>query len=140
MNQPDITAPSAEPPQLIAIRETANRIYIPLLWGFAAIIGGVAYAAGNSLAIALGVGLLSAVAATLAWRMDGQGPTSRYTIAAAFACDWMALIYASSGTGDGFILDAHMLYFIINAFVLAYFCWRSIMIVNCDWPVASLPL
>lgn len=131
---------SAVPPQLISLRLTASRLYVGFLWGAVALIAGVAWLAGNSVPFTAVATAIAAIAATASWMSAPQAPVTRYTIAAALACDWMILIYAASGTSSGFVLDAHMLYFIINAFVLAFFCWRSILLVNAIAAVHHLAL
>jgi len=43
---------------------------------------------------------------------------------------WALLVFSASGLPDGFVLDAHMLFFVLNAQLVTYFCWRSIAIIN----------
>jgi len=121
---------ATDPPHLIALRELANRILIPVLWGYIVVAGVVGGLAGKDLTLLIGAGAGVALVCTLIWLRAPQSATTRYTIAAGLGCDWMLLIYAASGTPSGFILDAHMIYFIFNAFVLTYFCWRSILVIN----------
>jgi len=121
---------AADPPPLLAIRALANRILIPVLWGYVLVAGLVGWLADKPVGLLVGAAVGVALVCTLAWRANPQGATTRYTLSAGLGCDWMLLIYAASGTPSGFILDAHMVYFIFNAFVLTYFCWRSILVIN----------
>jgi methyl-accepting chemotaxis protein len=119
-----------EPPNLIQIRTTASKWFVALIWAFVPALALIAWAAGNSVLFSASGAVLVALAAMVAWYRDAAGPVTRYTIAAAMACQWMLLIYATVGAPDGLVLDAHMMYFVMNAFVAIYFCWRSIIVVT----------
>ncbi|CCG07279.1 methyl-accepting chemotaxis protein [Pararhodospirillum photometricum] len=125
--------PSAEggmSPDLIAIRRVASRFFIGLTWVFAAVLPGLAVYLDKSLIGALGIGVGFAIVATGLWLKDAVGRRTRTTIATVLTAQWMVLLYTLGGTPDGFILDGHMVFFVLNAQLLAYFCWRSILIVN----------
>jgi methyl-accepting chemotaxis protein len=117
-------------PDLEAVRVTASRFFVFLLWVYAAANVIVAYAAGNSVVFAAAASALVAGIGTALWSQAPTAPMTRYTIAAAMASEWMVLIYAASNTPGGFILEAHMMFFVIICQLLAYFCWRTILLVS----------
>ena len=117
-------------PDLEAIRSTASRLFVMLLWLYTVIITGIAYVSGNSVLFCLVSTALAAGLATLMWMQGATVPMTRFTISGAMASQWMILIYAASNTPGGFILEAHMMYFVMTCQLIAYFCWRSIVVVS----------
>lgn len=77
------------------------------------------------------VGGASAVFALIATLMAGSAPATlerRLIIAVAMLAQWMMLIYASAPYAGGeFVLDAHMLFFVIMGALVAYYCWFTIL-------------
>lgn len=115
-------------PVLSRIRILASRFFIGFLWFYAVLNVAVGAAVGNDLLFLGLAGFVFALVPTLFWFQDGEGMRTRTVVAAGMSLQWALLIYATSGAPDGFILDAHMVYFIINAQLLAYFCWRSVVV------------
>ncbi len=69
--------------------------------------------------------------ATFAWRASATSLRTRLIIASSMTGNWIMLVYASTGYANGaFVLDAHMIYFILNTLLLTYFCWRSILVAS----------
>jgi methyl-accepting chemotaxis protein len=136
-----IPNPGTVAPELEAIRVVASKIFIALLWLYSPVITGISWIVGNGWVFPLIGGAVAAGFATLSWLRDPTGPSTRYTVGAAMACQWMLLIYATRNTGDGFVLDAHMIYFVINTHLLAYFCWRTIhhLILSVFYPLLVWP-
>lgn len=117
-------------PDLEAIRESASRLFVVLLWVYAIAAGVIAYFAGNSVPFSFLSCAAVAGIASLFWMRSATDPSTRYTISAAMASQWAVMIYAASNTPGGFILEAHMMYFVMTCQLLAYFCWRSILVVS----------
>lgn len=55
---------------------------------------------------------------------------SRVSLATVLALSLSLLIYAASGHSEGRVQEAHMMYFVTNAFMLTMMCWRSQVIYN----------
>ena len=119
-----------QPPNLKRIRELATQVFTLLLWAYVPVLGLVASLAGNSVAFVIVSGALIAAAGTAMRLRHKSAPATRFTIAASMVAQWMLLIYAASGTPDGFVLDAHMVYFVMSAQIMAYFCWRTVAVVT----------
>ena len=117
-------------PDLEGIRRVASKLFIILMWAYTIPIAAVAYFSGNDVIFSLVASALAAAVGTVLWTQAPTAPVTRFTIAAAMASQWMILIYAASKTPSGFMLDAHMMYFVMTCHLSAYFCWRSIVIVS----------
>ena len=117
-------------PELVKLRQIASKAFIGGLWLMVLVIGGVAsYASAPVLATSLIAAALAGVS-TLMFLRDPIGPATRFAIGAALTTDWSLLIFSASGLPDGLVLDAHMLFFVLNALLVIYCCWRTILIVN----------
>ena len=117
-------------PALLKIRSIASRLFIVYLWLLVLAVAGVAYISQKSLLETVGLAVLFAGVATIPFLRDPISSTTRFTVSAALAGMWTLLVYCASGLPDGFVLDAHMLFFVLNAQLITYFCWRSIAIIN----------
>ncbi len=120
------SAMPAQPPALTRIREIVGRFFVVQLWCYVPVLGLVAWLADNSIAFVVTASGLTAAAGTASWLRDRSGIATRLALASAMVADWMFLIYAASGTPDGFVLDAHMIYFVIAAQSIGFFCWRTV--------------
>ena len=112
------------------IRVLATRFFIVSAWAYAALIVTLAFTYDNS---PLTVGIFVVAIAALLTVVGLQNPAAmgtRMTFAAGLAGQWAFLIHALTGSPDGFVLEGHMLFFVLNAHFLAYFCWRSCLIVS----------
>ncbi|OUR75229.1 hypothetical protein A9Q83_17475 [Alphaproteobacteria bacterium 46_93_T64] len=113
---------------LIDIREKASWFYVASAWLYSIAIIILASVFDNSPYV---VGTLSVVFSgiiTLLVKSNPSAGMTRYTVAASLAAIWMVLVYSLSGSPDGFILDGHMVFFVLVAQLTAYFCWRSMVI------------
>lgn len=117
-------------PELLKIRRIASRLFIAILWMYIPVLGFICYIADNNAILTMIGATIFASTATIAWLRDSIGSLTRYTVASCMIFQWMLLIYAASGTPEGFVLEAHMMYFVINAHLILYFCWVSILIVT----------
>ena len=129
-NEAHTSQSTDQPPALKRIREIASTFFVIELWVFVPVIALVAWLAGNSVSFVLIAGGVTALAGTAMWLRDKTVPATRFSLGSALVAQWMFLVYAASGTPDGLVLDAHMVYFVISAQMLAFFCWRSIGIVT----------
>ncbi|MHC5653462.1 methyl-accepting chemotaxis protein [Stappia sp. ICDLI1TA098] len=117
-------------PELTRLRQIASKAFIACLWFMVLVIGSVAsYASAPVLATSV-VAAALAGATTLMFLKDPIGPATRFAIGAALTTDWALLVFSASGLPDGLVLDAHMLFFVLNAVLVIYCCWRTILIVN----------
>ncbi|PLX41742.1 MAG: chemotaxis protein [Hyphomicrobiales bacterium] len=130
MNELTQTLDPVMSPELIKIRRIASQFFIGFLWVLVPIVAGVAYVASGSVLITAVLAAGFAAVSTVLYFKDPVSAMTRFTVGTALTCDWALLIFNSGGLPDGFILDAHMLFFVIVAQLLAYFCWRSILLVS----------
>ena len=117
-------------PELVKLRQIASKAFIASLWLMILVIGGVA---SVSTAPVMTTSLIAAALAgvsTIMFLKDPIGPATRFAIGAALTSDWALLVFSASGLPDGLVLDAHMLFFVLNAVLVIYCCWRTILIVN----------
>ncbi|WP_028878001.1 methyl-accepting chemotaxis protein [Terasakiella pusilla] len=117
-------------PELIKIRLIASRLFIGYLWVLLGVVAGVGYISQNALSESVTLALVLAVCGTIPFVRNPVSNVTRYTISACLTGMWTLLVFNASGLPDGFVLDAHMLFFVLNAQLIAYFCWRSIAIIN----------
>lgn len=117
-------------PVLLRIRVLASRINISILWLYAAILPTTSFFTGSSYSITAGLGFTFALIPTLLWWRDSGGIATRITVGIGLACDWIVLIYSASFVADGFVLDAHMMYFVMNMLILPYFCLWTVLAVT----------
>ena len=113
------------------IRTFASQCFIVYVWAmtvFIAVLTG--FWSENWMAV--GIILVGVAAAATFYQL--KNPTklqTRLVISVAMIFNWAFLVYASSGITDGeYILDSHMIYFIINAMLMAYFCPVSLLVAN----------
>ena len=119
-----------QPPHLKRIREVASNCFVVQLWLYVPALVLVAWLAENNVWFVAIASSLAALVGTAVRLRDRTSPATRFTIGAAMLAQWMFLMYAASGTPDGFVLDAHMIYFVMALQILAYFCWRTVIIVT----------
>jgi|GEM_PF-981602 len=122
------TLPSTQTdvPDLISLRLKASHAFTSFSWVLVAVNLASASFSGMDKSIALSVSLLSALVASLAAWRDPVGLYGRLTIAVCLMNQYDTLIYATSFTP--YQLDAHMLYFVVAALLLTYFCWITLLV------------
>lgn len=122
-------AHSRESNSVAALRRKASVILIYYFWisSFAVIVA-AALSGASVLAVAFplsAIGLFATHAAV-------KAPTSlstRLVMAVAINATWMFGLYAAMGIHNGaYMLEVHMLYFISGSIILAYACWRAVLI------------
>jgi methyl-accepting chemotaxis protein len=113
-------------PALIQLRRLASRGFAAALWVMVALNGLVSMFSGMDVRLAVTVSLASAVVGTIACMKDPFGLFGRLVIAVCLMNDYDILIYATSYTP--WQLDAHMLYFMVAALLLTYFCWVTLLV------------
>ena len=113
-------------PALIALRETAGRLFCAFTWLMVAFNGIVAGLAGNSVLAAVAITGAGAVVATVAVVRAPATLATRLIVAVAMMNAYDILIYACSGTR--YQSDSHMLYFVLGALLLIYFCWATLVV------------
>jgi len=126
----DNMAVTSIPPELAKLRLTASRAFVAMLWVYVPVIAAVGYIGGAQYVAAAGLAAVFAALGTASYFRDPIAAPTRYTIAASLTAGWMLLVYSASFLSDGFVLDAHMIFFVLNALVVIYFCWKSIAIIN----------
>ena len=118
------------PPSILRIRRLTSRGLVAFLALINAVSIILAYFSGKGFLVCVvtGGGLFLAVAQA-AYRNPTAAAT-RTLVACCLAIALMLLIFSASPFGDGATQMAHMMYFVTNTFLLAYMCWRSLLIYN----------
>ncbi|MDX1737673.1 MAG: hypothetical protein R3261_05520, partial [Alphaproteobacteria bacterium] len=118
------TAPEA----LKRIRASASKIYLAFLWCFIPIITGINIAMGNSIWIMLALTMVVSLFVTFMVLRNPSDRYTRYSMGTGLAATWVMLVTSLSGSPDGFILEGHMVFFVLITMMIAYFCWRTLLI------------
>ena len=123
------------------LRRGASKCYLAYLWAMTGVVTALAAGWSEFWTQILVINVVLSIIATIAHLKAPDAVHTRATVAGAMLANWMNLIYASSAYGGGeFILDAHMIYFVLNSILLAYFCWRTLFIINAATVVHHLGL
>jgi methyl-accepting chemotaxis protein len=110
---------------LIALRRQAGRFFVSVLWIMVAVNALTCFQFGMSVQLAVAVSLFNAVIGTITYTRDPIGQFGRLVIAVCLMNDYDVFIYGTSYTP--YQLDAHMLYFVLAALLLTYFCWATLL-------------
>ncbi|MGC9271111.1 methyl-accepting chemotaxis protein [Acidiphilium sp.] len=110
---------------LFRIRQTANRLMVPLLWLQVPIIGLVAWLTGNDWIEAGGLAILIDAMMTAAWLWRPDAQSTRLTVAIAYVA--MVSLIVASCKGSYLQIDAHMYFFAALA-ILAVYCDRDVVL------------
>ncbi len=113
-----------------SVRRNANRFFIFFVPILAILNVGVAAISGRSVAITAFFAIAAAIASVSAIKIYREELTARAVTGAAFAVQMIALIYAASALPPEFVQEAHMMFFIVNTFMLFYLCWRALVVYN----------
>lgn len=120
----------ALPKAVLSLRHATSRGLLPYLVLLMAVTLGLAWWSGQSMMVC-GIGA-TVLIVTTAWAIT-RAPINLQTralVATNMAIALMLLIYAASPLGEGAVQQAHMMYFVTNAFMLTYMCWHSQIIYN----------
>ena len=119
------------PAGLQDIRKFASGSFVLYLWAMAAFVTVLAgFWSDHWVFVGVAVTAIAAVAHFYQQR-DPTALQTRLFISVAMVSNWIFLVYSVSGIAGGeYILDAHMVYFILNAMLLAYFCPLTILTTN----------
>jgi methyl-accepting chemotaxis protein len=117
---------ATQAPGLIEVRRLASRGFAAALWVLTAVSAIICQFTGMDVAVAVGVSATSAAIGTFACLRDPSGLGGRMIIAACLMNAYDITIYVTSYTP--YQLDAHMLYFVIAALLVVYFCWVTLLV------------
>ncbi|NVK35799.1 MAG: hypothetical protein HWE23_15030, partial [Rhodobacteraceae bacterium] len=117
-------------PELVKLRQIASKAFIASLWLMVLVIGSVASLTTAPVVTSSVIAAALAAVSTFMYFKDSIGPATRFAIGASLTTDWALLVFCASGLPDGMVLDAHMLFFVLNAVLVIYCCWRTMLIVN----------
>jgi methyl-accepting chemotaxis protein len=109
---------------LAALRETASRTLIALLWLHVPIAMAIGMARGADWMVPTLFTALLAAAATVSWRTAGNGVSTRLTVAVAIMGGVATFTYQLAG--HPWQIDVHMYYFAALACIVAYCDFRAI--------------
>jgi methyl-accepting chemotaxis protein len=111
---------------LEALRETTSKTLIALLWIHLPIAMAIGMARGTGWLLPTVFVAVLAAAATLSWRMTGNGLSTRLTFAVALMGG--VSVFAFELSGHSWQLDVHMYFFAALALLVAYCDYRPILI------------
>jgi methyl-accepting chemotaxis protein len=110
---------------LDALRETASKALIALLWLHVPIAAVIGMARGTDWLLPTLFAVALAAAATLSWRMSGNGLSTRLVFAVALMGG--VSLFAFQLSGHPWQIDMHMYFFAALAFLVAYCDYRPIL-------------
>ncbi len=116
---------NASSKDLDALRETASKALIALLWLHVPVALAIGMARGADWLIPTAFTFAVAVAATLSWRMSGNGLSTRLVFAVALMGGVSMFTFQLSG--HRWQIDTHMYFFAALAFLVAYCDYRPII-------------
>jgi len=117
---------TVESKDLEALRETTSQALMALLWIHLPIAVAIGIARGGDWLVPAILMAVLAGAATLSWRMSGNGLSTRLTFAVALMGGVSVLAFQLSG--HAWQIDVHMYFFAALALLVAYCDYRPIVI------------
>jgi methyl-accepting chemotaxis protein len=117
---------TVESRDLEALRETTSRALIALLWVHLPIAIAIAMMRGSDWLLPAAFMAVFAAAATLSWRVAGNGLSTRLTFAVALMGGVAVFVFELSG--HAWQIDVHMYFFAALALLVAYCDYRPIVI------------
>jgi methyl-accepting chemotaxis protein len=117
---------SSETKTVEALRDTASKGMLALLWFHVPLSLAISLARGMDWIMPLSLMAVLALAATLSWRISGNGVSTRCTVAVALMGGVSLLVYQMSG--HPWQIDLHMYFFATLACLAAYCDFRPILV------------
>jgi len=111
---------------LAALRETASKTLIALLWVHVPIAATIGLLRGNGWIMPVLFTVAMAIAATASWRSAGNAASTRLVVAVAVIADVSLFTYQLAG--HPWQIDSHMYFFAALACLVAYCDFRPIVI------------
>ena len=103
---------------LAVLRETASKILLAVLWLHIPIALIIGLARGADWLVPAAFVTAMALAATMSWRMSGNGPSTRLIVAVALMADVSMFVFQLEG--HRWQVDMHMYFFAALACLVAY--------------------
>jgi methyl-accepting chemotaxis protein len=128
MNQ---AATAAETPiTLDGLRRGANKFLLATNVGMTLLCGAVAIFGHQNILLVVSISGLATICAGAAVRLYGITAAARISVATALAVQVMMVIFAASNLDGSHVQEAHMIYFVLNCYLLSYACWRALLAYN----------
>jgi methyl-accepting chemotaxis protein len=121
-----VIAMNSETKSVEALRNTTSKGMLVLLWLHLPLSLAISLARGMEWIMPLSLMAVLALAATLSWRLGGNGVSTRCTVAVALMGGASLLVYQMSG--HPWQIDMHMYFFATLACLAAYCDFRPILI------------
>jgi diguanylate cyclase (GGDEF)-like protein len=120
---PDVPGQNVE-----RLRQTVSWVLVGYFWLSAAIVVLASFLSGGSiLFVALPLTVIGSIA-TATVQADPSSLATRLVMTVTINSTWMFGLYVASDIHGGeYMLEVHMLYFINTSIILAYVCWRSVL-------------
>jgi methyl-accepting chemotaxis protein len=112
--------------ELAILRETASKILLAVLWLHVPIALLIGMARDADWLVPAAFVAAMALAATVSWRMSGNGPSTRLIVAVALMADVSMFVFQLAG--HRWQVDTHMYFFAALACLVAYCDYRPIVI------------
>jgi methyl-accepting chemotaxis protein len=113
-------------PALLSFRRATTWCLVAMLWTAIPITSVAAEVFDLDWQICFATTLIAAIVPTFYAWSNPAALTTRIMIAIGLMTSYDASIYATSYTA--YQLDAHMMYFVLESLLLAYFCWTTVVI------------
>ncbi|MBR1144938.1 methyl-accepting chemotaxis protein [Bradyrhizobium sp. AUGA SZCCT0431] len=115
-----------ESEDLVILRETASKILLAVLWLHVPIALVIGMARDADWLVPAAFMAAMALAATVSWRMSGNGPSTRLIVAVALMADVAMFVFQLAG--HRWQVDMHMYFFAALACLVAYCDYRPIVL------------
>jgi methyl-accepting chemotaxis protein len=112
--------------ELATLRETASKILLAVLWLHVPIALAIGLARGGDWLVPAAFMAAMALAATLSWRMSGNGTSTSLIVAVALMADVAMFVFQLAG--HRWQVDMHMYFFAALACLVAYCDYRPIVL------------
>ncbi|MEL7462691.1 MAG: methyl-accepting chemotaxis protein [Pseudomonadota bacterium] len=127
--------------QILGFRRMTLKCLIGFAWTMALCAPLLTYIGSGAWLPVLVLTGVSATVATVTVIRNADAFATRLNVGAALIIGWMGLIYGVSGISNGVhVLDAHMVFFVLNLLLVGLLCWRSLLFVNAVTAVHHLGL
>jgi methyl-accepting chemotaxis protein len=123
-------SPAGTPITLEQLRRAANKFLLAATFGMTVLCSAVAAIGGQNIPVTFIISAAAALTAVAAIRLYKTDLAARLTMATVLAVQVMMLIFSASNLDGSHVQEAHMIYFVLNGYLLSYACCRSLLVYN----------
>ena len=112
------------------LRAIANMMFQVTAWTMMAACTFVAWLGGQNAAMFFALSGVGVLGVNVAIARYGIRRRARFMVAVCIAFQAMVIIDAACKLSAAFVQEAHMFYYVLNCILLAYVCWRTLVLYN----------